>query len=58
MTIVASAHSDYEVEVPIGTSVAELIRTLVAVPAEAVLTDHFGDVDLVAVFHLDRPASA
>ena len=57
MTIVAAAHSDYEVEVPLGTSVAEVIRTLAAVPAEAVLTDHFGDVDLIAVFHLNRPAN-
>ncbi len=53
MTIVAAAHGDYEVEVPLGTTAAELIRTLATIPASAILLEHFGDVDLVAVFHLD-----
>jgi uncharacterized repeat protein (TIGR03917 family) len=58
MTIVAAAHDDYEVEIPPGTTVAEIIRTLGALPADATLFEHFGDVELIAVFHLDtRPAA-
>jgi uncharacterized repeat protein (TIGR03917 family) len=53
MTIVAAAHGDYEVEIPPGTTVAEIICTLGALPADATLHEHFGDVDLIAVFHLD-----
>jgi len=56
MSIIASAHGEYEVAVRLGTPAAELIRTLRGVPGEAELTDHFGDVDLVIVLRVPREA--
>lgn len=57
MTIVAAADGTYEVDLPLGTTVAETIRTLRAVPQDATLFEHFGDVDLIAVFRLPHTGS-
>jgi uncharacterized repeat protein (TIGR03917 family) len=57
MNIVAAFGGAYEIEVPPGTTAAELIRTLHTLPTDAALIEHFGDVDLVAVFRA-RPTES
>ena len=46
-----STHAaDHELTVAPGATAAELAARLLAVPAGAVFTDHYGDVDLTVVF--------
>ena len=42
--------ADHELTVVPGATAAELAARLLAVPAGAVFTEHYGDVDLTVVF--------
>ncbi len=49
--------AEHEIDLCLGTGLAEIIAVLGELPSDVVLSDHYGDVDLSLIFRQPPPAA-